>query len=119
MHGEADAGPERRLHHDAALLLVVADGLCGVLHEIEEGLHELVAIARHGRQRGIVVLDEADAAGKAGLAQAAHVLEHVMDVDGVLAERALVAEHLHAIDEIADAVGLRADELRQRAVGIR
>ena len=35
---------------------------------------------------------------------------------GSVAERALVAEHLHAVDEIADAVGLRADELRQRPV---
>ena len=39
-----------------------------------------------------------------------------MDVDRLLRQRALVAEHLHAVDEIADAVGLRADELRQRAV---
>ena len=35
---------------------------------------------------------------------------------GSVAERALVAEHLHAVDQIADAIGLRADELRQRAV---
>ena len=39
-----------------------------------------------------------------------------MDVDGLLGDRALVAEHLHAVDERADAVGLGADELRQRAV---
>ncbi len=37
---------------------------------------------------------------------------------GSFAQRALVAEHLHAVDEIADAVGLRADELGQRAVGV-
>ena len=39
-----------------------------------------------------------------------------MDVDRLRRQRALVAEHLHAVDEIADAVGLRADELRQRPV---
>ena len=39
-----------------------------------------------------------------------------MDVDGLRRQRPLVAEHLHAVDEIADAVGLRADELGQRAV---
>ena len=42
--------------------------------------------------------------------------EHVVDVDGLLGERALVAEDLHAVDEIADALGLGADELGQRAV---
>ncbi len=119
LHRKANAGPKRRLHDDAALLLVVADGLGGVLDEVQEGLHELVAIARHRRQRGVVVLDEADAAGKARLAQAADVLEHVVDVDRLLGERALVAEHLHAVDEIADAIRLRADELGQRAIGIR
>ena len=51
-------------------------------------------------------------------AKTAHVIEHVVDVDGLLRQRALVAEHFHAVDEIADAVGLRADQLRQRAVGV-
>ena len=39
-----------------------------------------------------------------------------MNVHGLRRQRALVAEHLHAVDEVADAVGLRADELRQRPI---
>jgi hypothetical protein len=39
-----------------------------------------------------------------------------MNVDGLRAQRALVAEHLHAVDQVADAIGLRADELCQRPV---
>ena len=50
--------------------------------------------------------------------QPAHVIEHVVDVDGLFRQRPLVAEHLHAVDEIADAIGLRADQLRQGAIGV-
>ena len=39
-----------------------------------------------------------------------------MDVDRLALERPLVAENLHAVDQLADAVGLHADELGQRAV---
>ena len=62
---------------DAALRLVLADRLDGVLHEVENGLHELVAIAGDGRQRWIVVLDETDAAAESGLTQPAHVIEQI------------------------------------------
>ena len=41
-----------------------------------------------------------------------------MDVDRLALERALVAEDLHAVDQLADAVRLRTDELRQRAVAV-
>ena len=48
-------------------IAVGADRLGGVLHEVEEHLDELVAVAEHVRQRGIVVLGEADVAREAGL----------------------------------------------------
>ncbi len=38
---------------------------------------------------------------------------------GFFRQRPLVAEDFHAIDEIADAVGLGADQLRQRAIFVR
>ncbi len=44
------------------------------------------------------------------------MIENVVDVDRFLGERTLIAEHFHAVDEIADAVGFRADQLRQRAI---
>src|SRR4029079_7778665 len=118
LHGKTHTGTERGLDDDAALRLVLADRLDGIFDEVEDRLHELVAVPGHRRQRGIVVLDEADAAAEAGFAQAAHGIEHVVDVDGLFRQRALVAEYLHAVDEIADAVGLRANQLRQRAVGV-
>ena len=41
-----------------------------------------------------------------------------MDVDRLALERTLVAEDLHAVDQLADAVRLGADELGQRAVAV-
>ena len=35
---------------------------------------------------------------------------------GLALDRPLVGEHLHAVDELHDAVGLVADEARERAV---
>src|SRR5690606_4188318 len=59
---------------------------------------------------------DADAARKAALGDALHVIENIVDVDRLGRERTLVAEDLHAVDEIADAIGLRADETRKCAV---
>ena len=57
--------------HDLALERIDADRLGGVLHEVEEHLDELVAVAEHRRQRRVVVLDEADMAGEARLGRGA------------------------------------------------
>ena len=68
------------------------------------------------RQRGVVVDLILMPSAKPDLGQPLHVVEHRVDVDRLGAERALVAEHLHAVDQVADAIGLGADELGQRAV---
>ena len=94
----------------------IGDRFGGVLHEIEEHLNQLVLIGQHRRQRRIVVLDEADVAGEAGLRQPFDVVEHGMDVDRTARHRAVVAEHFHAVDQGDDAVGLVADQPRQHAV---
>ena len=44
------------------------------------------------------------------------MVEHGVDVHGLLAQRPLVAEDLHAVHEIADAAGFVDDELGQRPV---
>ena len=44
------------------------------------------------------------------------MLQDEVDVDGLARDRALVREHLHAIDELDDAVGLLADQLGQLTV---
>ena len=63
-HRQPDAGPEGGRENNAAFS-ASRHRFGGVLHEIEEDLDELVAIAVNGRQRGIVLLGEADAARKA------------------------------------------------------
>ena len=55
-------------------------------------------------------------AGDAGLRQPLHVVEHDVDVDRLALDRPLVGEHLHAIDQLHDAVGLVANQPCQRAV---
>ena len=94
----------------------LADRFGGVLDQVEEHLNELVAVRQDRRQRRIVVLDELDVAGEAGLRQPLHVIEHDVNVDRLALDRALVGEHLHAVDQLHDAVGLVADQPRQRAV---
>ena len=47
-----------------------------------------------------------------------HVIENVVNVDRFPLQRPLVAEDLHAVDELADAVGLGADQLGQGAVAV-
>ena len=47
-----------------------------------------------------------------------HMIEHVVNVDRLARDRPLVAEDLHAVDELADAVDFGADQLRQRAVEV-
>ena len=53
---------------------------------------------------------------EAGLRELLHVVEHDVDVDRLALDRPLVGEHLHAVDQLHDAVGLVADQPRQRAV---
>ena len=96
--------------------LVVPDRLGCVLDQVEEHLDELVAIGEHRRQRRIVILDEADVPREARLGEPPHVIEHHVDVDGLALDRAFVAEHLHAVDQLDDAIGLVADQPRQRAI---
>lgn len=94
----------------------VGDRFGRVLHQIEEHLDQLVLVGEHRRQRRIVVLDEADIAGKAGLRQPLHMVEHGMDIDRAARHRTIVAEHFHAVDQRDDAVRLVADQPRQKPV---
>ena len=50
------------------------------------------------------------------LGEELHLVEHDVDVDRLALDRALVGEHLHAVDELDDPVGLLADQPGQRAV---
>ena len=96
--------------------VIFADRFGGVLDEIEKHLNELIAVREYRRQRRIVILDEFDVSGEAGLRQPFDVFEHDVDVDRLALDRPLVGEHFHAVDEFHDAVGLVADQPRQRAV---
>src|SRR5262245_30094739 len=115
---KTDARPERGRERDLAVRALLADRLGRVLHEIEESLDELVAVSRHRGQRRIVVLDDLDPAREARDGNLFDVIEHVVNVDRLTLQGPLIAENLHAVHELADAVGLGADELSQGAVGI-
>ncbi len=112
---QADARTVGGRQHDLAVRLV-ADGLRRILHEVEEDLNQLVAVGIDRRERGVVILNELDIAGKAGLRDRLHAIEHDVNVDRHPVDRALVGEDFHAIDQRHDAVCLVADKLSQRAV---
>ena len=113
--GDANAGPERRRQRDLAAR-IRADRLGGVLHQVEEDLHQLVAVGEDRRQRRVVVLEDLDAAGETVPGDRLHMVEHDMDVDRVALDRPLVGKDLHAVDQRDDAVGLVGDEPGQRAI---
>ena len=46
------------------------------------------------------------------------MIQHVVDVHRLALQGPLIAEDLHAVDQLADAVGLGADQLGQSAVGV-
>ena len=77
---------------------------------------ELITVAQYRRQRWIIVLHEADMAGKARLGEALHVVEHSVNVDRPALRGPLFAEKLHAFDELHDPVRLVADQPRQLPV---
>src|SRR5262245_27988290 len=106
---QAHAWPKRGRKPNLAVDRILADRLGRVLYEIEEDLDELIAIAEHGRQRRIVVLDELDVPRHARMSEALHVLEHGVDIHGFALDRPLVGEHFHAVDQLHNAVGLVAD----------
>src|SRR4029077_8594578 len=113
-----DARTEGGRQRDLTVAPIFADGLGGVLHQIEKDLNQLIAAARYWGQGWIVIHNDLDVASEAVGGDLLHMVEYVMDVDRLSLQRALVAENLHAVDKLADAVGLRADQLRQRAVAI-
>ena len=55
--------------------------------------------------------------GETVLGDLAHMLEDLVDVDDLAVHLGLVGEHLHAVHQRADAVGLVADQPGQAAVG--
>src|SRR6185312_1945797 len=57
-----------------------ANGFGRVLYEIEEHLHELVAIAPNRRERGIVELGKADVRREAVLCEPPYMFEHTMNI---------------------------------------
>ena len=116
-HGQPQAVAEGCGQLDLALAL--ARHLAGVLHQVEEDLDELVAVAMDVGQRRIVGLDEAHALAEAVLRDAADVVQHLVDVDRAALDRPAVGERLHAVDQRHDAVGLLADQAGQLALAVR
>ena len=68
------------------------------------------------RSVGIGFFSKADVAGDAVLCQPLHVLEHDVNVDRLTLDRPLVGKDLHAINELHDAIGLVANQSRERSI---
>src|SRR6185437_10991432 len=98
------AGPEGRCKRNLSVGLILANRLRRVFHEIEEYLDELIATSRHRWQRRVVILHNLDFAGEASTCDLLHVVEHVVDIDGLAQNGPLITEDLHAIDQLADAI---------------
>ena len=62
------------------------------------------------RQRRVVALDDGAVAGEAGPRQPHDVVEHLVDVDQRARHRVSVREHLHAVQQTADAIDLLGDQ---------
>ena len=77
-----------------------------------------MTIAKDQRQRRIEIADEAPAAGKAAFGDLAHMIQHAMDIDRSAIERALIGEHLHAVDESDNAIDFLADETGKVAASL-
>src|SRR5690606_27247035 len=90
LHRNADSGAEggRELY---LWFLRVTKGFRRVLHEVEEDLDELVAVAIDRRQRRIILLREGDAPRHAVARQQLHPVEHDVDVEWLAVERPVVA----------------------------
>ena len=90
--------------------------LGGVLDQVQHHLNQLIAIGPDRRQRRIIEFLKADMRGEPGLSQLSHMLQDTVDVHRGAGDR-LFAERLHPVHQIADAVGLVADQFRQFTVG--
>jgi hypothetical protein len=84
-----------------------------------EDLDQLITVAVDAGQRRIVPLDEPDAAAEAALGEATYVFEHQIDVDRSPLDRPGVRELLHVIHQVADTVGLVADQADQWTLVVR
>src|SRR4026209_1606574 len=98
------ARPEGRRQRNLSVHPILADRLGRVLHKIEEYLDQLIATPRHRWQRRIVILHDLDLAGEARTCDLLHVVEHVVDIDRLALNGALITEDLHAVDQLADAI---------------
>ena len=92
------------------------DRFGGVLDQIQHHLNQLVAIGPDRRQRRIVQFLETDMRGEAGLGELSDMLQDAMDVHRGSGDR-LFPERLHPVHQVADAVGLVADQFGQFPVG--
>ncbi len=115
-HTKAHTRSKSSRQLDFTLNRVGSNRLGGVLHQIEENLDELIPVGADGGKRGVIGLHKPDAARKAGLGDPFHMVQHVMDVDGLPFGRPFVSENLKAVDEFDDPVRLVADQPRESAL---
>ncbi|MCY1354061.1 hypothetical protein D9M69_404200 [compost metagenome] len=92
-----------------AQVVVGGDRLHGVAHDVEHRLDHLFAVDAHVGDARVVVAHQGDAALAFRLDQAADPFQHLVDVGQRQVGQLVGAEH--AVDQIAQAVGLLDDHV--------
>jgi len=100
----------------AASVAARVGGLGGVLHQVQEDLDQLVLVALHRRQRGVVLLAHGEAVATPLAASARTRSSTSWMFTVAKAGLHVLGELLHAVDQPGHAVGLVDDQLRQRLV---
>ena len=100
------------------LALARVHRLGGVLHQVQQDLHQLVAIAPDRRQGRVVILHDPQMRGEARQRDAADMVQHFVDIHPRQVDRAF-GEHVHPLDQVADAVRLLLDQDAQLPVVLR
>ena len=107
--GELAHGPGTQADAAQAQLVLAANGLHGVTHNIEHGLNHLFTVDQQVGQARVVVAHQRDAALCFGLDQIAHPLQHFMHIGH--GQRWQLVGAQHAIYQITQAIGFFDDDV--------
>ncbi|MNM52157.1 hypothetical protein D3C81_632290 [compost metagenome] len=107
--GELAQGTAAQGDATQAQLILRADRLHGVAHDVKYGLNHLFSVDQHVRQAWVVIAHQSDAPLAFGIDQAAHPLQHFVNIGHGQRRQLVRAEH--AVDQVTQAVGLFDDHI--------
>ncbi|MNO89287.1 hypothetical protein D3C76_807660 [compost metagenome] len=107
--GELAQGAAAQGDAAQAQLVLRADRLHGVAHDVEHRLDHLLAVDQHIRQARVIVAHQCDAPLAFGLHQAADPLQHFVNVGH--GQRGQLVRAEHAVDQVTQPVGFFDDHV--------